>query len=249
MTEKYYLGFDLGTSGLRGLLVDARGVPAASYEARYTSEHPHTGWSEQDPAHWTAACAEVAGALRSRAPKAWARLAGIGVSGHMHGAVLLDADHEVIRPCILWNDTRSHAEAAALDAAPQVRALSGNIAFPGFTAPKLMWLAAHEPQAFARTVKVLLPAAYLNFWLTGDFVADMSDSAGTTWLDVGARDWSGTLLDASGMTRDFSKKGKASFRWAPPACFWPRGAATRPNRPLQCTPFATRFRAAGTRWA
>ena len=202
MTEKCYIGFDLGTSGLRGLLVSDSGAAIASYEVSYPSQHPHRGWSEQDPAQWIAACRKVADQLRADAPDAWARVAGIGVSGHMHGAVLLDEKGTVVRPCILWNDTRSHDEAALLDAADDVRALSGNIVFPGFTAPKLMWVAKNEPENFARTAKVLLPAAYLNFYLTGQYVADMSDSAGTSWLDVGARDWSETLLGASGMCAD-----------------------------------------------
>ncbi len=202
MNKNTYLGFDLGTSGLRGLLVAADDTLIASHEVSYPGEHPHSGWSEQDPAHWTAACSDVVAALRAEAPEAWANVAGIGVSGHMHGAVLLDSNGDVIRPCILWNDTRSHVEAANLDATAQVRELSGNIVFPGFTAPKLMWVAQHEPDHFARVAKVVLPAAYLNFWLTGDHVADMSDSAGTSWLDVGARGWSNALLDAGGMRAD-----------------------------------------------
>jgi xylulokinase len=200
MTSATYLGFDLGTSGLRGLLVAGDGAVLASAEAHYDVAHPHSGWSEQDPAHWRDACDQVAAQLRAGNTDAWSSLAGIGISGHMHGAVLLDANNDVIRPCILWNDTRSHVEAAQLDATDQVRALSGNIVFPGFTAPKLLWVAKHEPEAFARVAKVLLPAAYLGHYLTGDHVADMSDSAGTSWLDVGARDWSETLLAAGGMT-------------------------------------------------
>jgi xylulokinase len=119
----------------------------------------------------------------------------------MHGATLLDAADDVLRPCILWNDTRSHAEAAALDADPRFRALTGNIVFPGFTAPKLVWVAKHEPAVFARVAKVLLPKDYLRLWLTGEHVAEMSDAAGTSWLDTGKRDWSDELLAATGLTR------------------------------------------------
>lgn len=196
-----YLGIDLGTSGLRALLIDAAGKPIASAEGHYHVSHPHNGWSEQDPADWVAALDAAMAELKASAP-GFAGLRGIGVAGHMHGATLLDAQNRVIRPCILWNDTRSHEEAALLDATPQVRELSGNIVFPGFTAPKLEWVRAHEPENFARVAKVLLPAAYLNFILTGGHVADMSDSAGTSWLDVGARDWSETLLAAGHMRRD-----------------------------------------------
>ena len=196
-----YLGVDLGTSGLRALLVDAGGTPLGAAERAYEVQHPQSGWSEQDPSEWIAALEGAVAELRAAHPE-FAGLRGIGVAGHMHGATLLDAAGEVIRPCILWNDTRSHVEAAALDAMEGVRNISGNIVFPGFTAPKLAWVRAHEPQNFARVAKVLLPAAYLNFQLTGGYFADMSDSAGTAWLDTRARGWSEALLDAGGMRRD-----------------------------------------------
>ncbi|MGI3168058.1 xylulokinase [Pseudooceanicola sp. C21-150M6] len=195
-----YLGLDLGTSGLRALLIDGEGRPLGAAERAFAVSNPHPGWSEQDPAAWVMALEEAVAELGTRFPLS--DLKGIGVAGHMHGATLLDDQGAVIRPCILWNDTRSHAEAAVLDAMPQVRDLSGNIVFPGFTAPKLAWVRAHEPENFARVTKVLLPAAYMNFFLTGDHVADMSDSAGTSWLDVGARDWSEVLLKAGHMRRD-----------------------------------------------
>ncbi|MFT6531908.1 MAG: xylulokinase [Limimaricola cinnabarinus] len=196
-----YLGIDLGTSGLRALLVDDEGVPMGAVERHYAAAHPRSGWSEQDPADWIAALEGAVADLRAAHP-AFAGLRGIGVAGHMHGATLLDAKDRVIRPCILWNDTRAHAEAAQLDATEGVRALSGNIVFPGFTAPKLEWVRTNEPEAYARVAKVLLPAAYLNLYLTGTHVADMSDSAGTSWLDTGARDWSDALLGAGHMRRD-----------------------------------------------
>ena len=196
-----YLGIDLGTSGLRALLVDENGVPIGSTERHYAVSHPHSGWSEQNPMDWVAALEGAVAEMRETYPE-FAALSGIGVAGHMHGATLLDEKDDVLRPCILWNDTRSHAEAAELDATDRVRDLSGNIVFPGFTAPKLAWIRANEPEIFARVSKVLLPAAFLNFYLTGDFVADMSDSAGTSWLDVGARDWSEHLLEVGHMRRD-----------------------------------------------
>jgi len=202
MSEQIYLGLDLGTSGLRGLLVTASGDPVASAQAHYSVSRPHTGWSEQDPSQWITALEDIVTQLRKTAPDAWTRVAGIGVSGHMHGAVLLDADRRVIRPCILWNDTRSATEAARIDSTPDVRALSGNIVFPGFTAPKLAWLKTHEPDAFARVAKAVLPAAYLNYWLTHDDVGDISDASGTSWLDVEHRHWSDRLLAAGEMTAD-----------------------------------------------
>lgn len=191
-----YLGIDLGTSGLRVLLVDAGGVPVASAQARYEVRTPRPGWSEQDPADWIAALDRAVADIKAQSPRL-ADVSGIGVAGHMHGAVLLDADHTVLRPCILWNDTRSHAEAAALDAQPAFRAQTGNIVFAGFTAPKLDWVRTHEPDVFARIAKVLLPAAFVNLHLTGEAVGDISDAAGSSWLDTGARAWSADLLAAT----------------------------------------------------
>jgi xylulokinase len=196
-----YIGLDLGTSGLRALLVDEAGAAVASVSHAYTTSHDNPGWSEQDPALWVAAVDAVLTQMAAEHPSAMAAVRGIGVSGHMHGAVTLDAEGAVIRPCILWNDTRSFQEAAELDGVDGVRDISGNIVFPGFTAPKLMWMARHEPEAFAKVATVLLPAGYMNFHLTGERFADMSDSAGTSWLDTGARDWSTRLLEVSGMTR------------------------------------------------
>lgn len=197
-----FLGLDLGTSGLRALLVDENGAAIGSAEAQYKVSHPHAGWSEQDPQHWVDAVVATLAVLRKDHADALDQLRGIGISGHMHGATLIDAAGAVLRPCILWNDTRSHAEAAQLDRTPKVRELSGNIVFPGFTAPKCMWVAQHEPEVFGKVAKVLLPKDYLSFWLTGKAVSEMSDAAGTSWLDVGARDWSEVLLNASGMRRD-----------------------------------------------
>ncbi len=197
-----YIGLDLGTSGLRALLVDADGVALGSAEAACSVSHPQAGWAEQDPADWIAACEAAFAELRAAQPEGFAAARGIAAAGHMHGAVLLDAQDRVLRPCILWNDTRSYAEAADLDAIAEVRALSGNIVFPGFTAPKLKWVAAHEPDVFAQVAKVLLPKDYLNLWLCGSHVGDMSDAAGTSWLDVAKRDWSDALLGHGGMRRD-----------------------------------------------
>lgn len=197
-----FIGLDLGTSGIRALLVSEDGAPLLAADAALSAAHPHPGWSEQDPADWTAAAAAALRELAAKAPEAIARLKGIGLSGQMHGATLLDEAGAVLRPCLLWNDTRSHAQAARLDALPAFRALSGNIVFPGFTAPKVLWVAEHEPEIFARTAKVLLPKDYLSYWLTGRMVSDMSDSAGTAWLDVGKRAWSPELLQHSGMRGD-----------------------------------------------
>jgi xylulokinase len=194
-----YLGLDLGTSGLRGLLVSAEGHPVGDASAEYAVQTPLEGWSEQDPAVWVKACQQVVSQLRNDYPGESAALKGIGVAGHMHGATTLDKHGKVVRPCILWNDTRAYQEAAELDAMPRFRTLSGNIVFPGFTAPKLLWMARHERDMFDRVSTVLLPKDYLVYWLTGRLVTEMSDAAGTSWLDVGMRNWSEELIDKSGM--------------------------------------------------
>jgi len=195
-----YIGLDLGTSGLKALLIDEDQKMLAEATAPLTVQRPGEGWSEQRPEDWIEAAETVLGALAGKADLAGVR--GIGLSGHMHGATLLGADDKPLRPCILWNDTRSHVEAAEMDADPRFRAITGNIVFPGFTAPKLAWVAKHEPEVFAKVAKVLLPKDYLRLWLTGGHVAEMSDAAGTSWLDTGARDWSDELLAATGLGRD-----------------------------------------------
>ncbi|MCJ9736608.1 FGGY family carbohydrate kinase, partial [Bradyrhizobium sp. PRIMUS42] len=126
--------------------------------------------------------------------------AGIGLSGQMHGATLLDEDGRPLRPAILWNDGRSQSECALLERrCPSLHMIAGNLAMPGFTAPKLLWVARHEPDVFARVAKVLLPKAYVRYRLTGEMIEDMSDAAGTLWLDVGQRRWSALLLHATGL--------------------------------------------------
>lgn len=195
-----YIGLDLGTSGVKGVLIGEDQGLLAEASAPLTVSRPHDGWSEQDPADWIAAADAVMRALGDKADLGGVR--GIGLSGQMHGATLLDASDQVLRPCILWNDTRSAVEAAELDRDPDFRAITGNIVFPGFTAPKLVWVRRHEPEFFAKVAKVLLPKDYLRLWLTGDHVGEMSDSAGTSWFDTGARDWSDSLLEKTGMSRD-----------------------------------------------
>lgn len=194
-----YIGLDLGTSGLKGIVIDGNQSILAEATAPLEVSRPHDGWSEQNPADWIAAAEAVMSALKLKVDLSAVR--AIGLSGHMHGATLLGKADDVLRPCILWNDTRSAKEAAQLDANPKFRNLTGNIVFPGFTAPKLAWVKAHEPDLFAKVAKVLLPKDYLRLWLTGEHVAEMSDAAGTSWLDVAKRDWSDALLAATEMDR------------------------------------------------
>ncbi|WP_309084730.1 xylulokinase [Chelativorans sp.] len=194
-----YLGLDLGTSGIKALLLDGAQRIVASATVALEVSRPHSGWSEQHPADWIRAADEAIGALKASHGEALAAVKGIGLSGQMHGATLLDASDRPLRPCILWNDTRSHAEAAELDSDPRFRKVTGNIVFPGFTAPKLVWVRRNEPDIFAATKKVLLPKDYLRLWLTGEHVSEMSDAAGTSWLDVEKRRWSPELLAFTGL--------------------------------------------------
>lgn len=194
-----FIGLDLGTSAVKAVLIDANQDIIGTTIAEVPLSRPHPGWSEQAPDDWAVAAEQALDSLAAN--HSLAEVRGIGLSGHMHGATLVDNADQPLRPCIMWNDTRSHAEAAAMDGDPEFRGVSGNIVFPGFTAPKLAWVRAHEPDIFDRVDCVLLPKDYLRLWLTGERVAEMSDAAGTSWLDTGARDWSDALLAKTGLSR------------------------------------------------
>ena len=197
-----FLGIDLGTSEVKLLLLDDRGGIVGTAGSALTLSAPEPLWSEQNPSDWWRATGTAVAQLRTTHPTEFAAVRGIGLSGQMHGAVLLGADDAVLRPAILWNDGRSHAECAELTAAaPRLHDIAGNLAMPGFTAPKLLWVRKHEPEVFERVASVLLPKDWLRLQLTGDKVSDPSDAAGTLWLDVARRDWSDELLGACGLTR------------------------------------------------
>ncbi|HEY0210526.1 xylulokinase [Acerihabitans sp.] len=195
-----YIGIDLGTSGVKAILLDEAQHILGSHTEPLTVSRPRPLWSEQDPEHWWLACDRAMRALAAGHDLSAVR--ALGLTGQMHGATLLDKRRRVLRPAILWNDGRSFAQCRALeDEVPHCRDITGNLMMPGFTAPKLRWVREHEPQVFARVDKVLLPKDYLRLRMTGDFATDMSDAAGTLWLDVGRRDWSDELLDACGLSR------------------------------------------------
>ncbi len=197
-----YLGLDIGTSGVKAVLLDEAGAVRHQATAGYDVSHPRPLWSEQDPELWWDACRTTIGALKD-AGAPLGSVKAVGLAGQMHGATLVDEGGAVLRPCILWNDGRSQAECAELEAAlPDFRARSGNMAMPGFTAPKLLWLRKHEPETFRRIAKVLLPKDYLQFRLTGAWASEMSDAAGTLWLDPARRDWDETLLGVTGLDRE-----------------------------------------------
>lgn len=196
-----HLGIDLGTSELKLLLLDDEHRIVATAHAPLTVSRPQPLWAEQNPADWWQALNTAMQTLKASHADALTRVRDIGLSGQMHGAVLLDEKHAVLRPAILWNDGRSAPQCERLQQVSALTAEAGNLAMPGFTAPKLMWVAEHEPELFARTRLVLLPKDWLRLKLSGDAVSEMSDAAGTLWLDVGKRDWSDALLAATGLSR------------------------------------------------
>jgi len=197
-----FLGLDLGTSELKALLLNDQHQVLATARAPLTVQRPQALWSEQDPASWWQALQQVMDSLQRSHPEALSQLQGVGLSGQMHGAVLMDAQGDVLRPAILWNDGRSAAQCEQLtQQVPELSRITGNLAMPGFTAPKLLWVREQEPDVFARTHRVLLPKDWLRWQLTGEAVSEMSDAAGTLWLDTGLRDWSDTVLAACGLDR------------------------------------------------
>ncbi len=197
-----FLGIDLGTSEVKLLLLDGEGHIVGTAGSALALSSPEPLWSEQTPSDWWQATEAAVAKLRAAHPMAFAAVRGIGLSGQMHGAVLLDKGDAVLRPAMLWNDGRSHAECDELTAAaPRLHDIAGNLAMPGFTAPKLLWVRKHEPHIFERVASVLLPKDWLRLQLTGDKVSEPSDAAGTLWLDVARRDWSDELLAACGLTR------------------------------------------------
>ncbi len=195
-----YLGIDLGTSGLKLLLLDQQHHIHASVDVAITRQRPHPTWSEQHPADWWQALESAVAQLRTLEPEAWRQVRAIGLSGQMHGAVVLNQQSKVLRPAILWNDGRAQAQCAELESlVPDSRQITGNLAMPGFTAPKLLWLREHEPDVFAQISQVLLPKDWLRLRLTGEAVSEMSDASGTLWLDVARRGWSEPMLTACGL--------------------------------------------------
>jgi len=206
------VGLDVGTTGVKAIAISPAGAVQAVATRSYPLATPRPGWSEQDPEDWwrasEAALAEVSEGRE---------VAGIGLSGQMHGLVVLDDAGAVIRPAILWNDQRTAAECAEIEervGPERLIALTGNRALTGFTAPKLLWLRRHEPDAYGRIARIMLPKDYVRLRLTGEWAIDASDASGTLLLDVERRDWSGAVLDALEIPRD----------WLPPVLESPERA-------------------------
>lgn len=202
----YLLGLDIGTSGAKALLCDEHGTVLATAVAEYPLSTPKPLWSEQDPADWLRGARDAIQSVLKAADVNRTEVAGLGLTGQMHGAVFLDAADAVIRPALLWNDQRTAAECAEITervGAERLIAIAGNPALTGFQAPKIVWLRNHEPDNFARLARVLLPKDYIRLKLTGVAAADASDAAGTLLLDLRTRDWSDEILRALDIPREW----------------------------------------------
>jgi xylulokinase len=197
-----YLGIDLGTSSAKLILIDEAQNHIATSASPLTVSRPQELWSEQDPADWWTAVQKAFIELKQNYKKELGQLRAIGLSGQMHGATLLDKNNRVLRPAILWNDGRSFDECHEIKKrAPDAEQITGNLLFPGFTAPKILWIKNHEPDIFKQIHKVLLPKDYIRFCLTGTYASDLSDASGTSWLDVGKRCWSDEMLAATDLSQ------------------------------------------------
>jgi xylulokinase len=198
-----YLGLDIGTSAVKAIIVDAEDRELASAEAPLSIDRPRPLWSEQHPDAWWTAAAAVLDRLAADHPKLMSGIAAIGLSGQMLGVTLVDASGRPIRPAPLWNDGRASAECAELDSRlPDFAELAGARPMPGFSAPKILWLARHEPDAIRRTRRILLPKDYVRLCLTGDAVSDRADASATLLMDTRAGVWSPRLAEACGIATD-----------------------------------------------
>jgi xylulokinase len=199
-----YLGIDIGTSSVKAVLVDDKDTVIEQASAPLNVSRPQAGWSEQNPADWWSATNAAVTALPAAERR---KVQAVGLSGQMHGATILDAADKPLRPAILWNDGRSEAQCRTLEKAePRSRAITGNIAMPGFTAPKLVWVRENEPEVFRNTRCVLLPKDYVRLLMTGEKASDCSDAAGTLWVDVAKRKWSPEMLAATGLSESHMPK-------------------------------------------
>lgn len=194
-----FLGIDVGTSSVKAVVADVSQAAVAQASVPLAISRPKPHYSEQYPEAWWNATREAIGSLPANVRRS---VRAIGLTGQMHGATLLDDSDRPLRPAILWNDGRSGDECLAIERIePRSRHITGNLIMPGFTAPKILWVRNHEPDVYRRIASVLLPKDYVRLQLTGDKVSDMSDASGTSWLDVGKRDWSDVMLEATGLSR------------------------------------------------
>lgn len=228
----YFIGIDLGTSSCKGILVDAKGNIIRQSDAEYGVSYPQNGWSEQNPADWFAASKTILSELSKGLEN---EILGLSFGGQMHGLVALNENDDIIRPCILWNDGRTEKQVKYLNKTvgkEKLSALTGNIAFAGFTAPKLLWLYENEPENFAKISKIMLPKDYLAYKLTGVFSTDYSDASGTLLLDVKNKRWSDEMCDICHVKREwlprlyesYEATGKVLPEYGLPNCVVTAGA-------------------------
>jgi len=202
-----FLGLDIGTSAVKAVIVDDDGRQISEADHSLTSHHPVSGWSEQNPDDWVDAVEQCCKRLRKEAPDRWQHVRAIGLSGQMHGATLLGKDQLPIRPAILWNDSRSAMQCDVINQrVPDIETRAGIFAMPGFTAPKILWCADHEPTTYQRIRHVLLPKDYVRLALTGELATDRADAAGTLWLNQATREWDDELCAASRTDRAWLPK-------------------------------------------
>src|SRR3989338_2898422 len=196
-----YLGIDLGTMSVKVVLVDDHLTRIATESSPLIISRPNPLWSEQNPLDWWSALNAAMLALKNKFPAALKKVKAIGLAGQQHGAFLLDAAENVLRPAILWNDGRSAQECLELmNRVPHAMQIAGSIIMPGFTAPKLLWVKKHEPEIFSKIKKIVLPKDFLRLKISSDFATDLSDASGTAWLDIQKRAWSNELLSACTLT-------------------------------------------------
>ena len=202
-----FIGIDLGTSSVKIILIDSRQKIIASHSEPIKLINIKDGYYEQDPEIWYKTTLKCFSNIKKKNPKEFSSVLSLGISGQMHGATLIDKDHKILRNCILWNDTRSKDQCYELENSySNLHEETGNIAMPGFTSPKIMWLKKNENDIFKKIYKVLLPKDYLRFRLTGEFYTDMSDASGTLWLNVKNRMWSHGLLNTTDLSTDHMPK-------------------------------------------
>src|ERR1700689_2049932 len=210
----WFLGMDVGTSGTRAVLVDEQGrVVSSASEEHAPFRTPHPGWAEQDPEDWWRAALIAIRAAIAAAPEPKQQIAGVGLTGQMHGAVLLDKDGIVLRPSLIWCDTRTQPQCDWLTAEigyDRLIELTCNPALPNFTLTKLLWVKTHEPEIFAKTRHIMCPKDYVRYRLTGEFVIDVQEASGTLLLDVTHRRWSKEVAESAGIPESWLPKG---YEW------------------------------------
>ena len=196
-----FIGIDLGTSSVKTILINSKQITLASHTESLDLINPQSGYYEQNPESWLKATFLCFQNIKQQKPKEFESVESLGISGQMHGATLIDKNYNILRNCILWNDTRSMKECFEMKSIyPDLEKVSGNLAMPGFTAPKILWIKKNEPEVFKKISKVLLPKDYLRFKLSGEFYTDMSDASGTLWLNVKKRQWSSDLLNITSLS-------------------------------------------------